>query len=773
MGRTYTREVQVSGRNRWYRAFIDTYSVTNVNDTTARVSIGVALEAKYIAQYGVRLEAYVNGRCVAGQDVVLNNYGDWGRAATLAPLNVDVPRNGSSWNCSVQVRAYGKTVNGYGSAGGDVWATAYMGIPQRGYSKPNPPKGCSFARVSDNQQKLSWQGDYTGMDGAKPWAGVYVDRRTDDGNWVNIADLSWDVTNYTDNSTSANHKYDYRLCAHGPGGNSDHVACGTTYTTPAAPSKVEAVKTGNSSVRLVIHDAARYPQGHDAQRSTDGGKSWATFKGVHGTSGGRAVIDDPSAPAGSVVYRVRAYRTSPNGLNSGWKGSNSVMTVMPPKAPAVSGITASYATGSALTVKWTPNHPDGTKQSAAQVEITGPSTMTEDITGLQSSLTLRCNQKGSWRIRVRTKGLHSDWGAWSSYVPFVVADLPQAWVANPGVDGALVDSAPLNVEVSASDETGIASATLSLTRPDGTVVGSVDVTDLRPVPIGSYEALENGVTYTLTLNVRAGSGLTATARRTFKTHWSEPAVPVIEVTNDGSLSCHVMAKNGTSAYMVEDSTLLGPMAYEDGELSMLGTITFEDGELVLGDAAKCVSFDVERIMPDGTSSKVAGGILDAQEAIDRIPPLNTAFRYRVTGYAESGTSSRMEADAYMPSRGMALNFGVDGSDVLILNSGTYSQTSKRSVSTFHFADGGENGHLPASYPLDEQDVSTSASFDLLRSDYDAFRRIMESHWRGWWRGHCGERAYGPMEFQSSVKKPGVFSCSANVSHDVFEEPANG
>lgn len=128
--------------------------------------------------------------------------------------------------------------------------------------------------------------------------------------------------------------------------------------------------------------------------------------------------------------------------------------------------------------------------------------MTEDISGTQSSLTLRCNQKGSWRIRVRTKGLHSDWGAWSSYVPFVVADLPQAWVANPGVDGALVDSAPLNVEVSASDETGIASATLSLTRPDGTVVGSVDVTDLRPVPIGSYEALENGVTYTLTLHVR-------------------------------------------------------------------------------------------------------------------------------------------------------------------------------------------------------------------------------------------------------------------------------
>ena len=764
MGRTYTREVQVSGRNRWYRAFIDTYSVTNVNDTTARVSIGVALEAKYIAQYGVRLEAYVNGRCVAGQDVVLNNYGDWGRAATLAPLNVDVPRNGSSWNCSVQVRAYGKTVNGYGSAGGDVWATAYMGIP---------PRNCSFSRVSDNQQKLAWQGDYTGMDGAKPWSGVYVDRRTDDGNWVNIADLSWDVINYTDNSTSANHKYEYRLCAHGPGGNSNHVSCGTTYTTPAAPSKVEAVKTGNSFVRLVIHDAAGYAQGHDAQRSTDGGKSWAAFSGTHGTSGGRAVIDDATAPAGSVVYRVRAYRTSPNGLNSGWKSSNSVMTVMPPKAPAVSGVTAAYATGSVLTVKWSPNHPDGTKQSAAQVEITGPSTMTEDISGTQSSLTLRCNQKGSWRIRVRTKGLHSDWGEWSSYVPFVVADLPQAWVANPGVDGALIDGAPLTVEVSASDETGIASATLSLTRPDGTVVGSVDVTDLRPVPIGSYEALENGVTYTLTLHVRGGSGLTLTAKRTFKTHWSEPAIPVIEVTNDGNLACHVMAKNGTSAYIVEDSTLLGPMAYEDGELSMLGTITFEDGELVLGEAAKCVSFDVERIMPDGTPSKVVGGILDAQEAIDRIPPLNTEFRYRVTGYAESGTSSRMEADAYMPSRGMALNFGVDGSEVLILNSGTYSQSSRRSVSTFHFADGGENGHLPASYPLDEQDVSTSVSFDLLRSEYDAFRRIMDSHWHGWWRGHCGERAYGPMEFQSSIKKPGVFSCSANVTHDVFEEPANG
>ena len=44
----------------------------------------------------------------------------------------------------------------------------------------------------------------------------------------------------------------YRLCAHGPGGNSTHVSCGTAYTTPSAPSRVEAVKAGATEVTLRV-----------------------------------------------------------------------------------------------------------------------------------------------------------------------------------------------------------------------------------------------------------------------------------------------------------------------------------------------------------------------------------------------------------------------------------------------------------------------------------------------------------------------------------------
>ena len=225
---TYTREIQIAGRNRWYCGYISVDGVSTVNDTTSRITVTAALEDKYAAQYGTHYDVIVNGVTYRSRDVLLNNYGNWATRDAVT-FTVDVGRGASGWNCSVQIHVYGKTYNNYyGSAGGDAWATEYAWIPQRGYSQPHPPRNPKLARVSDTSHKITWDVDYTGMDGAYPWAGVYVDRRADDGSWVNIADVSWDVTNYTDNSTTAGHKYEYRLCAHGPGGNSAHVSCGTS-----------------------------------------------------------------------------------------------------------------------------------------------------------------------------------------------------------------------------------------------------------------------------------------------------------------------------------------------------------------------------------------------------------------------------------------------------------------------------------------------------------------------------------------------------------------
>lgn len=400
------------------------------------------------------------------------------------------------------------------------------------------------------------------------------------------------MTNYTDNSTKPGHKYEYRLCAHGPGGNSTHVSCGTSYTTPSSPSRVEAVKAGAAEVTLRVYGAWIYAAAWDIQRSTDGGSTWAAITAsTEGEDPAWLDLHDKAAPAGTVVYRVRAKRGS---LASAWVKSNSVTTITPPLAPKVTADSV-VPTGTAVAVSWVPNHQDGSAQSAAQLELVGGETITKSFTTAKSaSVTLA---KGSWKVRVRTKGLHADWGAWSGYVAITVADYPQCWVASPATDGMLVDAVPLTVQVAATDETGIAQATLALAEVGGAAIATANVTNLKPVSFGSYATIRNGIDYLLTLTVKGGSGLSKTATRRFKTHWAEPATPEVSLSYDDTLACHVKVRNGLSSYEIEQTTLVGPMTVDEvsNELSMLGTITVDGNALVLGSASRCSSFTVERV----------------------------------------------------------------------------------------------------------------------------------------------------------------------------------
>ena len=171
----HTREIQIAGLNRWYRGYISVDSAWNVDDTTRRIRVTAALDDKYAAEYGTHYDVIVNGVTHRSYDVLLNNYGNWATRSSVT-FDVDVSRGAEDWDCAVQVHVYGKVYNNYyGSAGGDAWATVYTKVPQRGYSQPHPPKNCKLERVSDTSQSITWEHDYTGMDGAYPWAGVYVE----------------------------------------------------------------------------------------------------------------------------------------------------------------------------------------------------------------------------------------------------------------------------------------------------------------------------------------------------------------------------------------------------------------------------------------------------------------------------------------------------------------------------------------------------------------------------------------------------------------------
>ena len=163
---TYTREIQIAGLNRWYCGYISVDAVNTVNDTTSRITVTAALEDKYAAQYGTHYDVIVNGTTYRSRDVLLNNYGNWATRDSVT-FTVDVGRGGQRLELRrADPRLRQDVQQLLRQRGRRRWATEYAWIPQRGYSQPHPPRNPKLARVSDTSHKITWDVDYTGMDGA-------------------------------------------------------------------------------------------------------------------------------------------------------------------------------------------------------------------------------------------------------------------------------------------------------------------------------------------------------------------------------------------------------------------------------------------------------------------------------------------------------------------------------------------------------------------------------------------------------------------------------
>lgn len=520
------------------------YNVVNISNTQCRVDC----TAYVVSQYGSMSNSthciiYCDGQQSA--EVTNASFGTWGTKALQSwSFTVARPNGTSGRTISVSARIW--ALYGPSSYASGATASGSAAIPARQYLKPNPPKSFAASRVSDAQMKLTWQGDYTGMDGDKPWSGIYVDRRTDDGDWQNVANLGWDAVNYTDNSTSANHKYEYRLCAYGPGGNSDHVTAAALYTTPAAPASVSVSRVSGTSVRVSADvSTAPYAESYEVQSNLNSG-GWEAVDTVEMFP----ITDD--AGGGTAVYRVRSVIGS---LRSAWTESDPVTTIVPPLAPSVTvaGGASVVPTGTALVVTWVPNHPDGSAQTAAQVEseFGNLASAVTDVDGDATSLQLGTfAAAGMLRVRVRTKGADPDWGAWSGWVSVTVAVPPSVHFSVPPVDGASVGALPLTVEWDVADSTGVASQSIALLDASGRTLYSAEPgPSVRELVLGdSTYRLSNTTEYSLRITVRGGSSLTATAERSFRTSFAEPARPTAQAATDPSdMSVAVSVQAGASS----------------------------------------------------------------------------------------------------------------------------------------------------------------------------------------------------------------------------------
>lgn len=703
-------------------------TVTSIADA----SVGVRVEGIVMAHYAHNV--YANGsvwatnastRTWSGSLTEGSNTSPYDTSSTFISYTDSYTRNYGS-DRTISFNAQYNVTGGYNN--GTSTASVSLTVPARPYSAPRPPKELAVARKSDAEHGVSWTVDYDGSSGAQPWSGVYIDRRTDGGSWVNIAAVSWSVANYADKTTAANHEYEYGVRSYNSAGASSRVVVSAVYTTPAPPSSVAASVVSGTTVEVAPAGYGQYATHCDIQR--DVGEGWEA------AATGIAVASLPytDSVTGTGKWRARVKRGS---LASAWVESASITTITPPLAPSVS-VAPRVSPDGALAVSWSPSHPDGSAQTAAQVEVTehGQSARTEAVTGAEASLAVAVTHVGAVSVRVRTKGAHADWGAWSAPVAADYELPPAAAFTSPAVDGEEVDRQPLAVAWSVTDDTGVASQRLALYGPGGDAAWSAQLDPAaRSASIGIAEFLmDNGTGYTLRLDVTGGSSLTSHAERAFSTSWEQPATPSATVSVDSALAVTVTVSEGAPSEGTPETDALS----------------------------------VARMTADGTRHVLASGLASGQSARDPLPPLNQEVEYVVTASTDYGAMAQASRAATVESAVGVYNFGAAAESALVPPYDFEATTKpERAGELIHFA----GAELPEWYGTGQADRSGSQSFHLVDEEQAArAQALFSANATGWVRFPDGRRERARMRASLS-RQAGSPVTEVSVSTDeiVFRE----
>ena len=743
-------------------------TVPGIQYRTPNTPTGISVRRDSDSSIGVSWQNHPEGVSKHYTGVSVERSADGGGWAVIANLG---GTDSSYTDTSVSVHhRYAYRVRAKNEAGWSGYA-----ISGWVYTTPAAPSGCSVSRRSDSQMYVAWS---LGANAGASYINVLLERQIDGGQWSQIATLGADVTNYTDNGSSANHSYAYRVRAYN-GLYSGYSVSGIAYTTPAAPRSVSLAKVSGTVVRITVDSASPYADDYRYQLSVNGG-AWGA-EAVMGTS---VEVD---AGGGTIEARVRARKGD---LYSGYRESNEVTTIVEPSAPTLSALSTVYAIPARVEVTWTRNHPDGTDQTAAQVELMDPSgdSAVTDIAGSASSTALQVASEGDWQVRVRTKGVAEGWGAWSPWSVFHAETAPNAYFTEPSTDGLIVAGVPLELRWRVDTSSGVSSQLLTVYDEYGGQLYRAELgVDVRSFELSADTYLPQTMSnYVVELFARDGYSLESTARRLFATDYAEPAMPYVEVENDPSdMSAHIRVIQGEGGWELnEEGRLVSPEIWDGSETRVKVTAGFLDtayeGLVGIGVVVPTERISVSRQLPDGAQGVVSSDLADDSWAIDRLPPLNTEYSYVVTAYSATGTATSVNVPAYIDSDGQeAFNFGSDASTAILL--GFEAESSSALASTgesFHFALGPATEPLPTFYPDGSADATGRKGYSVISVDeyrrLDAIRRARGNAvcWmRDYWGGR--HRVLANWTLGYSASEYSKWTADADITEVVWEEPVNG
>ena len=282
-------------------------------------------------------------------------------------------------------------------------------------ARPTAPFGLSLSRISDSQQTLNWS-RYGG------YSSQLVQRRVNDGSWQQIASINGTAITFTDKATAGNRKYAYRVAAVAASGQSDWSNIDTIYTTPGVPSGVKAVRDG-SNIVVSASSVPPYASGFDVRDGSTVVASNVSLPYTH-------VSPSTSVPH---TYTVRAVRTSPDSLASGWSSpSNTVQLLTKPNAPTgLNPNGAVWPSDTDVLFRWSHNAVDSSPQSAFELQYRVNGGAWTTVTGTTVSEAAVPVAESSVEWQVRTKGAHPDWSDWSAVASVTVIDRPGVAIIRP------------------------------------------------------------------------------------------------------------------------------------------------------------------------------------------------------------------------------------------------------------------------------------------------------------------------------------------------------
>lgn len=523
---------------------------------------------------------------------------------------------------STQSKTYTATISGAYN-GVTPSKTITVTIPARPYTTPAIPTAVTHARVSDTQHTVAWTRNPTT---AAPYTSQKIQRWDNvSATWSTVASgISGTATSYTDNTTVANRKYQYRVQAVNSAGTGTSASTTATYTTPAPPTDAVAAKNASNNVVITWTPNASYTEFDTEVWDSAGGAPYVLLATVAGGTGTYTHV----GPSGAThVYRV-FHKTNAGAqgvLTSTYSQSNLVQVVAPPNAPtnlAPSGIPLDAT--AIIPFTWLHNPVDSSPQSKFQVRhrIVGAPGWTEPaaVTSVASTWNLPAATYANglnieWQVRtwgVATTGGSEGTGAspYSASATFITSTPPTVSITSPAdasvvtVSTATVIWAYFDAEGSAQSEW---TATLSQAGvPVETLSAASAVTTatfLTPIL--------DGQAYTITVAVRDGVGM-----------WSTPD-----------------ANNFTVDYLPPADVLV--TGFYDAETGTVA-LTLEPQAPVGGVTVAATSVNIERRVDGGPWVMIAENIAPDSTVLDTMPGIHNTNEYRTTVYSAIPSSKVMD-----------------------------------------------------------------------------------------------------------------------------------